>query len=74
MPLLSLALDRLFAADFVGEGEEVTLALVTPDADSQEASLLGDLPETGHHLAWVGSGLEDQVGNDSVELVDGLEG
>lgn len=72
--LALLSLDGLFAAGFGGEGEEVALVSVTPDADSQEASLFGDFPEAGHHFLGIGSGLEDQVGDDPVELVDSLEG
>lgn len=69
-----LALAGLLATGFEGKGEEVVLASIAPDAHSQETSLLGDFPETGHHLFRVGSGLEDQVGDDPVELVNSLEG
>lgn len=63
-----------FLADLAGEVEEVALAFVTPDAYTQKASLFGDFAKAGHHFARVRGGLQDQVGNDPVELVDSLEG
>lgn len=56
-----------------GQAVEVVQLLISPDGDSEQAALFSDFVEAVEHFLGVGGVVEDEVADDAVEAMNGLE-